>query len=125
MRNGNIISRPMLGFPFLNHYGIVVNSDDGTIADFGSRGKRVISICEFMANETSMQIYESNMMDCTPDEILNRFESIQSGMFTVWWNNCADFMKHFGRPDLYHKELGTVLKMAGVITLLILAWRIL
>tara|TARA_R110001599_G_scaffold276676_1_gene478004 strand:- start:279 stop:656 length:378 start_codon:yes stop_codon:yes gene_type:complete len=105
MRNGNIISRPMLGFPFLNHYGIVVDSDDGTIADFGSRGKRVISVCEFMANQTSMQIYQSNMMDSSPDEILKRFEKVKTGPFTIWWNNCADFMKHFGRADLYHKEL--------------------
>ena len=52
MNNGNIISRPMLGFPFLNHYGIVVDAENGTIADFGSRGKRVVSMCEFMANNS-------------------------------------------------------------------------
>jgi hypothetical protein len=122
MENGTIISRPMLGIPFFNHYGIVVNAENGTIADFGSRGKRVISICEFMANETTMQIYESNMMDCSPDEILNRFELVKSGRFTIWWNNCADFMKHFGRPDLYHKELGKVLALMAFIIVILVIW---
>jgi len=112
----------MLGIPFLNHYGIVVNSDNGTIADFGSRGKRVISICEFMANETTMQIYKSNMVGSSPEEILKRFELVKSGAFTIWWNNCADFMKHFGRPDLYHKELTKLLCLITSIIILLFIW---
>ncbi len=123
MNNGNIISRPMLAFPLLNHYGIVVDADNGTIADFGSRGKRVVSICEFMANKSSFELHESSMMYCEPDEILNRFEKVKSGPFTLYWNNCADFMKHFGRPDLYHKELKKLVVIGLVVIFVIVGWR--
>jgi hypothetical protein len=123
MNNGNIISRPMLGFPFLNHYGIIVDAENGTIADFGSRGKRVVSICEFMANKSSFELHNSNMTNCEPDEIFNRFQKVKSGPFTLHWNNCADFMKHFGRPDLYHKELNKLVVIGLVVIFVIWGWR--
>lgn len=122
MNNGDIISRPMLGVPFLNHYGIVVDAKNGNVADFGSRGKRVVSICEFMSSEKSFELQHSNMTNCDTEEIINRFEQVKSGAFTLYWNNCADFMKHFGRPDLYHKELRKFIGVVIVLIFIVVAW---
>ena len=102
----------MLAMPLLSHYGIVVNAEKGIIADFGSRGKRIVSICDFMAGKHDFAIHNSNVIDETPSAIKARFYAIKPGPFTLQWNNCADFMKHFGRPDLYHVE---VMKLLAIV----------
>jgi len=117
MVNGNIISRPMMGFPMFNHYGIVIDAENGIIADYGSRGKRVGSITNFMAHLKKFKLHDSNMMGEDSDAILNRFEKVNTDGFEIWWDNCADFMKHFGRGDLYHTEAK---KLAAILIVLML-----
>tara|TARA_R110001599_G_scaffold129074_2_gene303145 strand:- start:4464 stop:4844 length:381 start_codon:yes stop_codon:yes gene_type:complete len=115
MRNGEIIARQVLGFPMFNHYGIVIDANRGIIGDFGSRKKRVIPFHEFMANKKSFELTNSNMVEKSSDEILNQFEKTTPGPFNLYWNNCADFMKNFGRPDLYHAEMKKIAGCAVII----------
>lgn len=114
MRNGEIISRKVLGTPIFNHYGIVIDADRGIIGDFGSRNKRVIPFHEFMANKKSFELTASNMLDKSSDDILEKFENTNPGTFSLYWNNCADFMKNFGRSDLYHAEMKKVAMIAAL-----------
>ncbi len=110
----------MLAMPLLSHYGIVVDSERGIIADYGPRGKRILSICEFMAGKNDFALHHSNVIDETPSVIKARFDGITPGQFTLQWNNCADFMKHFGRHDLYHVELIKLLAIVATILTFIL-----
>lgn len=102
--NGQIIARPVLTFPLLDHYGIVINAEEGLIADYGSRGKRYVSFAEFMSDKKTYKIYDSDYTKKSSALLRTKFDSLEDRPFSWLHHNCVQFMRHFGRPDLASLE---------------------
>lgn len=102
--NGQIIARPVITFPLLDHYGIVINAEEGLIADYGSRGKRYVSFAKFMSDKKTYKVYDSEYVQKSSDALKSKFDSLEDKPFSWLHHNCVQFMRHFGRSDLASLE---------------------
>jgi hypothetical protein len=103
--NGQIISRPVLNFPFLAHYGVVADAERRIVVDYGSRGKRYVPLNIFMANRKKYKLYDSDVLGENYEVISGKFDLLPEKQFSWLTNNCVQFMSHFGRPDLAKQEV--------------------
>ena len=99
----------MLNFPFLSHYGIIVDAEKRLVADYGSRGKRYVPLYVFMANRKTYSLHKSDFLESEPEVIAYKFDSLPEKPFSWFTNNCVQFMSNFGRPDLATREINKFL----------------